>query len=153
MKENRIRLTTEQRKELEKFTQTGVRSARLIKWANIILALDISITGKAMKFEEIAKQEKVSNQTINNVRNAFFSAESVSTFLKRKKRETPPIAPKVTGDVEARIIALACGEAPEGYGRWTLKLLADRSVKLNILDSLSPATVGRLLKKRNLNLT
>ena len=71
----------------------------------------------------------------------------------RKKRETPPVPPKVTGDVEAHIIALACGDPPEGYEKWTLRLLADKCVELNYAESLSHMTVSRILKKTNLSLT
>lgn len=65
-----------------------------------------------------------------------------------KKRETPPVEAKVTGDVEAHIIALACGDPPKGYAKWTLRLLADRSVKLGYVESISHTQVGRILKKR-----
>ena len=71
----------------------------------------------------------------------------------RKKRATPPVPPKVTGDVEAHIIALACSEPPEGYSKWTLRLLADKCVELNYAESLSHVTVSRVLKKTNLSLT
>lgn len=64
-----------------------------------------------------------------------------------KKRETPPVEAKVTGDVEAHIIALACGDPPKGYAKWTLRLLADRSVKLGYIESISHTQVGRILKK------
>ena len=80
-------------------------------------------------------------------------AESVTGFLQRKKRETPPVAPKITGEVEAKIIALACSEVPQGHARWTLQLLADKSVELNYIDSITDMSVHRLLKKRNLSLT
>ena len=73
--------------------------------------------------------------------------------MNRKKRKTPPVAAKVTGDVEARIIALACTDPPKGYAKWTLRLLADRSVKLGYVDSISHTQVGRILKKTNLSLT
>jgi len=66
---------------------------------------------------------------------------------------TPPIEPKITGELEARIIALACSKAPPGYAKWTLRLLASKCVELQYADSLSHMTVNRLLKKRNLSLT
>ncbi|MDR2689308.1 MAG: helix-turn-helix domain-containing protein, partial [Azoarcus sp.] len=65
----------------------------------------------------------------------------------RKKRETPPVAPIATGDTEARIIALACGEPPKGFSRWTLRLLEEKIVELGIVDHISDNTIGRLLKK------
>jgi len=153
MKKNEINLSVEQRKELEKFSKTGVRSARLIKRAQIILLLDISKNGKAVKFNEIAQRLNVSLTTITKVKAAFIEAESVSAFLQRKKRDTPPVEPKITGEVEARIIALACGEVPEGCARWTLRLIAEKSVELKLVESLSHMSVYNILKKRSLSLT
>ncbi len=66
--------------------------------------------------------------------------------LLRKKQETPPVEAKVTGEVEAHIIALACGDPPKGYAKWTLRLLADRSVKLGYIGSISYTQVGRIIK-------
>lgn len=153
MKKNAIKLSVEQRKELEDFSKKGVHSVRLVNRARIILALDKSEGRKAAKQEEIAERIGVSRQVVNNTRRDFLAAESIEAFLQRKKRNTPPVAPKITGDVEAKIIALACSEAPEGCSRWTIKLIAEKSVELQLIDSISPVSVQRLLKKRNLSLT
>jgi predicted XRE-type DNA-binding protein len=153
MKTNEIKLTPEQRKEKEDFSTKGVRSVSLVNRTKIILLLDTSVNGEAVKQEEITHMVGVSRVTVNRVRSDFQAAESVSEFLQRKKRETPPIEPKITGDVEARIIALACGNQPEGCARWTLRLLAVKSVELGIIDSISYSSVGSLLKKHNLSLT
>jgi transposase len=153
MKKNEIKLTKEQRKELEKFSKTGVHSAKLIKRAEIILLLDTSKRGKAVKFNEISKRLDISMTTITNVKRDFFAAEDIKAFLQRKKRDTPPVEPKITGEVEARIIALACSEAPVGCARWTLRLIAEKSVELQIVDSLSFKSVQRLLKKHSLSPT
>jgi len=153
MKKNEIKLTAEQRKELEKFSKTGVRSAKLIKRAQIILLLDTSENGSSAKFEEIAQRLSVSLTTITKVKTAFIEAGSVSVFLQRKKRDTPPVEPKITGEIEARIIALACGEVPEGCARWTVRLIAEKSVELNLIESISHMSVHNLLKKHNLSLT
>ena len=152
-KRKRIELSQRERKELERFSQTGVHSVRQVNRAKIILALDESEGRKKETQAEIAERVGISRQTVNAVKNDFLAAESVAQFLQRKKRETPPVAPKVTGEIEAHIIALACGEVPEGYAKWTLRLLADRSIKLGYVDSISYMTVSRLLKKRNLSLT
>ena len=152
MKKNNIKLTTQQRKELEQFSKTGVHSAKLIKRAEIILLLDTSESGKATTFEEIARRLEVSATTITNVKKDYLGAKNIAAFLQRKKRATPPIEPKITGETEARIIALACSEAPKGCARWTLRLLAEKSIELQIIDSLSFKSVHRLLKKHNLNL-
>jgi len=153
MERTAIKLTPEQRQELEKFCKSGVHSVKLVKRARIILELDTSEGRKATKQEEIALRVDVSRQTVNEAKRDFLAAESVTTFLQRKKRKTPPVAPKITGDVEARIIALACGEAPRGHARWTLQLLADKSVELSYIDSITDMSVHRLLKKHNLSLT
>jgi hypothetical protein len=134
------------------FTKTGVHSARLIKRANIILLLDTSEGRKPVKWNEISLRESVSGPTINVVRRDFQKAESVSDFLRRKKRLTPPIDPKVTGEIEAHIIALACSPVPEGYSRWTVRMLATKSVEIGLVDSISYTTVSRLLKKHNFTL-
>ena len=103
--------------------------------------------------EDIAGRLEVSRQAVNDAKRDFLAAESVSMFLRRKKRLTPPVEPKVTGELETRIIALACGEVPQGYARWTLRLLASKCVELQYADTLSYMTVSRLLKKHCLSLT
>ena len=153
MKKNEIKLSKEERKELEKFSKTGVHSAKLIKRAEIILLLDTSENRTAVKFREISGQLGISETTVTNVKNDFIASKNVKAFLQRKKRDTPPVEPKITGEVEARIIALACSEVPAGCARWTVRLLADKSVELQIVDSLSYVSVQRLLKKHNLSLT
>jgi len=153
MKKNEIQLSAAQRKELEKFSKTGVHSAKLIRRAHIILLLDTSKSTKAAKFEEVAQQLNVSLTTIAKVKAAFIASESVSAFLRRKKRDTPPVKPKITGEVEARIIALACGKVPEGCARWTVRLIAEKSVELKLVGSLSHTSVHTLLKKRSLSPT
>jgi transposase len=102
--------------------------------------------------ERIAERFGVSRQTVNTARKDFLAVKNVALFLQRKQRETPPVPAKVTGEVEAHIVALACGEVPKGYARWTLRLLAKKCVELHYSGTLSHMTVSRLLKKRNLNL-
>jgi len=148
-----IVLTDEIRKALEIYTTTGKRPVKLVRRANIILALDTSDGRKAMTQAKICEKYDVSRQGIVDIRNDYLAAENIDIFLQRKKRETPPVPSKITGDIEAKIIALRCSEPPKGCARWTLRLLADKCVELNFVDELSHMTVGRLLKKRNLNLT
>jgi hypothetical protein len=146
MKRKRIRLTVKERVELERFCTTGVRNVRLVNRAKIILALDQSGDRIPEKQEALAKRIGVSRFTIVDARNTFLALKSVPLFLQRKKRETPPVAPKITGELEARIIALACSKAPEGYAQWSLRLLAEKCVKLQYSDTLSHMTISRLLK-------
>jgi hypothetical protein len=107
---------------------------------------------KYQKYSLIASRIGVSRQTVQMVKKDFGQTPDLTTFLQRKKRETPPVPAKVTGEPEARIIALACSAPYEGHCTWTLRLLADTCVELQYVDSLSHMTVSRLLKKHSLNL-
>ena len=149
----RIELNSADHKELEKFTKTGSHSVKLVNRAKIILELDEADGRKTLTQVEIAGKVGVTRQTINDAKKAFIEADSVSTFLQRKKRETPPVQPKIIGEVEAHIIALACSPVPEGCARWSVRLLADKCVELNYIDSISFKSVQRVLKKHNLSLT
>lgn len=148
-----IILNTEQREKLEKFAKTGVRSTHLVKRAKVILALDRSNTKEHLRIGRICEQVEITRQSLNTIRKDFLSSPSIEEFLTRKKRATPPNEPKVTGDVEAHIIALACSEPPKGYAKWSTRLLAEKSVELDFIDSISHMTVERVLKKRNIRLT
>ncbi len=149
----KIVLSSEQRNKLLAFLSHGSKSVRLTRRAQIILALDTSTGHLPLHDEQIASTCQVSRQTIQVVKDAFLRSPSLESFLQRKKRATPPVAPKVTGDVEAHIIALCCSSPPEGYSRWTVRLLADKCVELGIIDSISPMTINRTLKKTNLSHT
>lgn len=75
-----------------------------------------------------------------------YCEKGVEATINRKKRETPPVPAKVTGEVEAHVVALACSEPPEGYSKWTLRLLADKTVELGYIDSISHVTISTILK-------
>ena len=149
----KLELSASERYELEKFAKTGKRSVKLVNRAKVILELDEADGRIPLTQAMIAEKVGITRQAVNDAKRAFLEAESTSEFLQRKKRETPPVAPKIIGDVEAHIIALACSPAPKGCAKWTLRLLADKCVELNYIDSISFKSVQRLLKKHNLNLT
>jgi len=153
MESNAVYLSEEERGELSKFIKTGKRDVRLVNRAKVILALDRTGKKDHQRIGRICESVGVSRQAVNDIRADYLAAKNVTEFLKRKKRETPPVAPKITGEVEARIIALACSKPPKGYARWTLRLLASKAVELDFVDSLSNVTVHTLLKKRNISLT
>jgi hypothetical protein len=132
--------------------KTGTRSVKLFKRAAIILALDTSDGRKPDTETSIARRAGVSRQTVQIVKKDFTGASDLTAFLRRKKRETPPVPAKVTGELEARVIALARGTPPAGFSAWSLRLLADTCVELQYVDSLSHTTVSRLLKKHNVSL-
>lgn len=152
MQEKEIYLSEETRARLEKFTKSGEHNVHLVTRAKTILALDRTGKKDHLRISRISERLGISRQSIYKIRDEFLESEKVEEFLKRKERETPPILAKVTGEVEAHIIALACSKPPEGYARWSVRLLADKSVELNYVDSISYVTVHKLLKKRNISL-
>jgi hypothetical protein len=145
-------LSEEQRFELTQFAKNGVHNAHLITRAKTILALDRTGKKDHLRIGRICESVNLSRQAVNDIRADFFAADSTASFLTRKKRETPPIPAKITGEVEAHIIALACSEPPKGCARWTLSLLANKAVELSYVDELSFKSVQRVLKKHNLSL-
>ncbi len=146
-----IELSDSDRKVLQDIIKKGTSPAKAILRANILLASDQN-SKQYMTVAKIAETYHTTPTTVQNVRTSYAN-NGLATTLSRKKRATPPVAPKVTGDVEAHIIALACGNPPEGYEKWTLRLLADKCVELNYAESLSHMTVARILKKTNISLT
>ena len=145
-----IELTDKDRKTLKDIVAKGTSPAKSILRANILLASDKN-NKKHMTVAEIAEAYRTTPTTVQNVRTSYAN-NGLEATINRKKRVTPPVPPKVTGDVEAHIIALACSDPPEGYRKWTLRLLAEKCVELNYAESLSHVTVSRVLKKTNLNL-
>ena len=148
-----VYLTEEERVAIEKFAKNGTHNSHLIVRANILLVLDRTGKKDHMRIKRTAEEHGVSRQTVYNIIEDYHNSKDITEFLSRKVRETPPTPSKVDGEVEAHIIALACSEAPEGFARWTVRMLADKAVELDFVDSISPATVHRLLKKRNISLT
>jgi transposase len=141
-----IVLTDQERQQLIKIVKYGTSPARAILRANIILLLDESL-GKHMSFNEIADALNTTSTTVMNVKKAYCEKGTNETIT-RKKRSKPPVEAKITGEVEAKIIALSCSEPPTGFSRWTLRLLADKSVELGIINQISYVSVSSVLKKR-----
>ena len=142
-----VRLTDEERKTLLQIVSKGSAPAKSIMRANVLLAADENTKGTKKSEAEIAELFHVTTRTVHTIRQQY-SEHGLQATLGRKKRETPPVAPKITGEVEARIIALSCSAPPSGRSGWTLRLLADKAVELEYIDSISHEAVGRLLKKR-----
>ena len=142
-----VRLTTEERTELVKVMVTkGKSAAYKIKHANILLAADGN--GPAWPDQRIAEAYSCHLHTVENVRRRLV-VEGLTAALERQKQAQPSHPPKLDGKGEARLIALACSQPPEGRDRWTLKLLAERLVALEVVDTISDQTVRRTLKKMN----
>ena len=98
----------------------------------------------------IAERAGVSVDTVQKTARAYAErGRDVEATIRRKKRQTPPVEPKVTGEVEARLIALACSTPPAGQARWSLRLLEKEVAVLDDVPDLDHSTIGRVLKKRN----
>ena len=142
-----IALSAEEKAKLTEIVRKGNSPARRILRANILLASDRQ-TERYMTVSEIAKAYHTTPTTVQNVR-ASYCGKGLEATIRRKKRETPPVPAKVTGEVEAHVIALACGEPPEGYSKWTLRLLANKTAEQGYIDSISHTTIRTILKKTN----
>lgn len=153
MESNEVWLNEEQRSAMKKFSTSGKHSAMMIRRAKVIMALDRTGRKDHIRVGRICEGQGISRQALNEIRKDFFEAGSVEEFLTRKKRETPPFAAKITGEVEAHIVALACSQPPNGHARWTVRLLCEKSVELKYVDGIAPSTMHHLLKKRNISLT
>ena len=141
-----IDLTSEEKELLHAVVKKGKESSHRIKPAYILLNSDKD--GLNMTDQEIASLLHCHVQTVFNVRKRFVEI-GLESALDRKKREAPPIPMIIDGEKEARLFAIACSKPPEGRKRWTLQLLADELVTLDIVNEISGKTVGRTLKKRN----
>ena len=146
-----IELSAQDKAELIDIVTKGKSPARTILRANILLASDRR-NEKYMTVSEISKVYHTTPTTVQTVRTSYCE-KGLEATINRKKRETPPVPAKVTWEVEAHVIALACGEPPEGYSRWTLRLLANKTVELGYIESISHVTISTILKKMNLSLT
>ena len=153
MKNKEIYLSEEEQVYLKSIVSAGIHNSHEITRARVLLLLDRSGKSDHVRDKRTAEYTGISVQAVYNMRDEFLNNHDVEAYLKRKKRETPPIKPKVDGKLEAQIIAMACSKPPEGCSRWTVRLLAERAVSLNYVDELSHMTVQRLLKKRNISLT
>ncbi|WP_223199579.1 helix-turn-helix domain-containing protein [Solihabitans fulvus] len=121
----------------------------MIMRARVLLALDTS--GGAVDSQEvIAARLGVSGETLRLVAKRFTeTGGDVHATISRKRRDLPPVASVITGEVEARLIALACSAPPQGYGRWSLRLLEKHVALTQDIPDLDHSTIGRVLKKRN----
>jgi transposase len=143
-----VRLWAEERQVLEEVLRKGKASAQRRQHAQILLKVDEGPLGPAWTNERAAESVGVSAQTIINVRRRLVEG-GFEAALGRKKQVRPSRSIVLDGEKEARLIALACGKPPAGHARWTLRLLADRLVELQVVESVSLETVRQSLKKTN----
>jgi transposase len=144
-----IKLTAEERAELEQWLHSGSRSARGQTYARILLKADTGPEGPAWLDSQICEAFEVSLSSVHRVRKRFAQGGPAALNRRTSSRPRPRL---LDGEQEARLVALACSSPPEGYARWTLHLLADRMVTLEYVESISYETVRRTLKKTSSNL-
>jgi transposase len=144
-------LSETERDDLKRLIAAGTAPARKLTHARILLKADEGQEGPGWVDEEVAEAVEVSQPTVSRVRKQYFAA-GLQAALNRR----PPNREyhrKLDGEQEARLVALACSEPPKGQARWSLRLLADRMVELEVVEEISYQTVRRTLKKTSLSLT
>lgn len=145
-----VKLTKQERSMLGEVAHKGKNPAYKIQHAHILLQADQR--RRSLRDEDIAKSLGCHLNTVRNVRERFVK-EGLEMALERKKREIPPRSKILDGKKEAHLIALGCSQPPKGFARWTLQLLTDKLVSLEMVESISLETVRQTLKKTNLSLT
>jgi transposase len=142
-----VRLTQEERQELEALVKRGKVAAERRRRSQILLKADAGAEGSGLTDQEVASALDVGVATVHRIRQAYVE-EGLQDALSRKPTAGHRLR-KLDGEGEARLIAVACSPAPEGRERWTLELLADKLVELKVVDTIDKETVRRTLKKRN----
>jgi hypothetical protein len=144
-----VTLTPEERSHLLQIISKGKTEGYRIRHAHILLAVDEIEENKEWTDKIIAKAYHTTEKSIGNLRRRFVE-KGLDAALGREKREVAPRI-KIDGETEAKIVALTCSKAPDGYSQWSLRLLADKVVELGIMESVSHTAIGDCLKKTKLS--
>jgi len=142
----KVTLTKQEREELESIINKGRHTSQKFRNAYVLLNCDEGNYSEKVTNSEISKILKVGMRTIDRIKKRFVE-EGFDAVLERKPTSRE-YEKKADGDFEARLVALSCSEPPKGFSRWSLRLLADKIVELQIVDSVSHETVRTVLKKR-----
>jgi transposase len=148
MKKYKVTLAADERNSLQDLIAAGKASAQRLAHARILLKADAGPDGPAWADARIAEAVEVNVTTIERVRQRFVE-QGFEAALVRKKQDRPSRERKLDGQGEARLVALACSDPPQGRARWTLRLLADQLVELEVVATISTETVRQVLKKTN----
>ena len=151
-----VALSATDREWLLKRVRTGSFPAQQVRRARILIELDENDPDRLERGEPVPSQEVVATRAGVHVDTVVKTSKAyaerggdVEDTITRKKRLTPPVPAVVTGEVEARLIKLACSAPPEGYSRWSLRLLEKHVVLVDDIPDLDHSTIGRVLKKRD----
>jgi len=146
MKKYKVTLTDEERQQLADLIAAGKTAAQKLAHARVLLKADAAAGGPAWTDARIAEAVEVSVATVERLRQRFVE-QGLEAALGRKPQDRPSRPRKLDGRAEARLIALACSAPPEGRKEWTMQLLADRLVELQVVEAVCDETVRRALKK------
>ena len=141
-----VTLSADERGRMDALTRAGKRSARTITRARILLLSDQGDGGPAWEDRRVAEALGCGHRTVERVRERFVT-DGLDAALSHKTPAAPPRPPVLDGAAEARLIALACSATPDGRKAWTLRMLADKLVELEVVETVSHETVRRALKK------
>ena len=145
-----VRLSDDERQQLATLIRKGSSPAQRLMKARILLKADVAEGGEGWSDNQIIDALETSPSMVYRVRKQLVE-EGFEAVLSRKPRATPAVPRIFDGEKEAKLIALACSEPPKGRARWTLRLLENKVVELNIVDRASDSTIGRTLKKTSLS--
>ena len=144
-----IKLTKAEVDELQAIINKGSHTSQTFRTAYILLNCDEGDYSEKVPNKQISKVLKVGMRTIDRVKKKFIEEGFESVLERRPTRRI--YETKLDGDVEAKLVTLCCSEPPKGFAKWSLRLLADKMVELNYVESISHVTVRNVLKKTNLN--
>lgn len=150
LKKYHIKLDNDERAHLRKLSRSHRAAAVKVQRAKAILAMDCSEGAPGLSDSKVAQISGVSVRSLQRLRERVCEVGPLGA-LERKPRLTPPVEPKVTGEVEAVMVKIACSEVPADASRWTMQMIADRLIELEVLESISSETVRTTLKKTTLN--
>ena len=141
-----VRLSADEREQLEALIRKGKSPAQRLLKARILLKADVSEAGEGWSDSRIIQALETSVSMVYRVRKQLVE-EGLEAVLRRKPRAMPAVPPIFDGETEAKLIALACSKPPKGQARWTLRLLETKVVELGIVERASDSRIGRTLKK------
>jgi hypothetical protein len=144
---HKVELSKEEIEKLEKIVSNGKSSAKLIRRSNILLGTNDNRVPK-LTVRDVADRYQVSPNTVNKIRKSYVE-KGIKGTITRKKRMTPPVPPKITGDIEAKVIAMSCMAPLEGYSRWSIRLLTKKVIEIGYIESIGRTSICDILKKTN----
>ena len=150
LKKYHIKLDRDEREQLTKLSGSRTTAAVKVQRAKAMLAMDCSEGGRGLSDSKAKKISGLSVRSLQRLRERVCEVGPLGALL-RKPRLTPPVEAKITGEVEATMVKIACSAVPDDASRWTMQMIADRIVELEVLESISSEAVRTTLKKTTLN--